>query len=72
LKVLSEEKPADGLNHRPRIAVPIFGKSLLNATASRLHLPEQRGKVVLSGLGHLVGEAGATHCGVRMLLNSES
>ncbi len=67
LKVPSTEKPADGLNHPPRIAVSIFGKSLLNAVASRLRLPTQRGKVVLSGLGHLVGEAGVTQCGVRVL-----
>jgi hypothetical protein len=67
LKVPSTEKPTDGLNHPPRIAVSIFGKSLLNAAASRLRLPAQRGKVVLSGLGHLVGEAGATHSGVRLL-----
>src|ERR1700733_13837115 len=58
LKVLSTEKPADGLNHRPRMDVSIFGKTLLNAAASRLRLLTQRGKVVLSGLGHLVGEAG--------------
>ena len=56
LKVPSVEKPVDGLNHRPRIVVSIFGKSLLNAAASRLHLLAQRGKVVLSGLGHLVGK----------------
>ena len=47
--------------------VSIFGKTLLNAAASRLRLPAQRGKVVLSGLGHLVGEAGVTQCGVRLL-----
>jgi hypothetical protein len=67
LKVPSIEKPADGLNHRPRMDVSIFGETLLNAAASRLRLLAQRGKVVLSGLGHLVGEAGATHRGVRLL-----